>query len=346
MASPMRPAVAAVMRTLVDAPYRFDFFQAVRWLENRRVDLPRIGESRRPCEDAVRFHQHVSLGFPASALHGCREKVEAKETSLDLWVNFLGLLGPGGPLPLSFTEYVFERLQNHNDTTLAAFLDLFNHRMISLFYRAWARSQQTVSHERRDNDWYADCAGSFLGLGDRCFHDRDALPDESKLFYAGRLCGRIRNAEGLQAILEDFFGQPVRIEELIGQWIPLTARDRSRLGGGVANSCLGVTTILGARFWESQHTFRIRIGPVDYARYESLLPGGDGLRQLAAWVRLYIGDELGWEIQLVLARHEIPVVSLGHSGRLGWSCWLHARCPDEEADDLVLRQFMMEEKYD
>jgi len=338
MASPLRPATAAVTRTLAEMPYRFGFFAAVRWLENRCADLPRVGASRRPSEDVVKFHQHVSLGFPPSALHGYREKVEAEKTMRDLWVNFLGLLGPGGPMPLCLTEYVYNRLQNHNDTTLAAFLDLFNHRMISLFYRAWSRSQQTVSHDRRGDDWYADYVGSFLGLGDPALHHRDVLPDERKLFYAGRLSCRTRNAEGLQAILEDFFARPVEIEGFIGQWIPLTPPDRSRLGGAAANSCLGVTTIVGSRFWECQHQFRIRIGPMSYAQYEALLPGGAGLRQLAAWVRLYVGDELGWEAQLVLDRHEIPAASLGRCGRLGWSCWLKARHPQKDGDDLVLRQ--------
>jgi len=338
MASPLRPATAAVMQTLAEMPYRVGFFSAVRWLENRCADLPRVGASRRPSEDVVHFHQHVTLGFSASALHGYREKAEAEETTRDLWVNFLGLLGPGGPMPLSLTEYVYNRLQNHNDTTLAAFLDIFNHRMICLFYRAWARGQPTVSHDRREDDWYADYVGSFLGLGDRAFHGRDVLPDERKLFYAGRLSCRTRNAEGLQAILEGYFERPVKIEGLIGQWIHLAPPDRSRLGGAAANSCLGVTTIIGSRFWECQHLFRIRIGPMSSAQYEVLLPGGDGLRQLAAWVRLYVGDELGWDVQLVLDRREIPVVSLGRQGRLGWSCWLRPRHPQKDADNLVLRQ--------
>jgi type VI secretion system protein ImpH len=338
MASPMRPAVAAVMQALTDAPYGFGFFPAVRWLENRSPDLPRVGESHRPRDDAVRFHQHVSLGFPPSSLQSYRESAEAEGTPLELWINFLGLLGPGGPLPLSITEYVYDRLRNHDDPTLAAFLDMFNHRMISLFYRAWARCQQTVSHDRRRDDWYADYVGSFLGIGDRPFHDRDPVPDEVKLHYSGRLSCQTRNAEGLQAILEGFFGLPVVIEEFVGHWIRLAPEDRSRLGGSDANSSLGVTSIVGARFWECQHKFRIRIGPMGYAQYEDLLPGGQGMQELAAWARFYVGDELGWETRLVLDRHEVPAVSLGRSGRLGWSCWLNTRRPQKDPDDLVLAQ--------
>jgi type VI secretion system protein ImpH len=337
MACPTGPAAAAVTQALTDRPYRFDFFQAVRWLENWHTDLPRVGGSNRPQEDAVRFHQHVTLGFPPSAVHSFQENAEADDTSLDLWVNFLGLLGPGGPMPLSITEYVYDRLQNHNDTTLAAFLDIFNHRMISLFYRAWAHGQQTVSHDRPDDDWYADYVGSFLGVGDRPFRHRDVLPDDLKLYYSGRLSCRTRNAEGLQAVLEDSFGLPVTIEEFVGHWINLWPQVRSRLGGSDPNSCLGVTAIVGSRFWECQNKFRIRMGPMSYAQYEAMLPGGNGMQRLAAWVRFYIGDELGWEVQLVLDKSEVLAVSLGRRGLLGWSCWLNTCHPRKDLDDLVLR---------
>ena len=338
MASTTGPAVAAVMQALTDTPYRFDFFQAVRWLESRCADLPRVGESHRPQEEAVRFHQHVTLGFPPSALHDYREQANEDRTSMDLWVNFFGLLGPGGPMPLPITEYVYDRSHNHDDKTLTAFLDIFNHRMISLFYRAWARCQQAVSHDRREDDWYADYVGSFLGVGSPPFRNRDALADELRLYYSGRLSCQTRNAEGLQAILEDFFGLPVVIEEFVGQWIDLSPQDRSRLGGTAANSSLGVTSIVGTRFWECQHKFRVRMGPMGYAQYEALLPGGNGLQRLAAWVRFYVGDELGWEAQLVLDRHEVPAVCLGRHGRLGWSCWLNARQLQKNPDDLVLRR--------
>jgi type VI secretion system protein ImpH len=334
-----------VTQALTQEPYRFDFFLAVRWLENRHAGLPRVGESSRPQEDVVRFHQHVTLAFPPSSLHSLQKKEEGDSVSLDLWVNFLGLLGPGGPMPLSITEYVYDRLQNHNDTTLAAFLDIFNHRMISLFYRAWARGQQTVSRDRPGDDWYADYVGSLLGIGGKPFRHRDVLPDNLKLYYSGRLSARTRNAEGLQAVLEDSFGLPVTIEEFVGHWIDLESQGRSRLGGDDANSCLGVTSIVGSRFWECQHRFRIRMGPMSYAQYETMLPGGDGLKRLAAWVRFYVGDELDWEVQLVLGwevppafgKCEIPDVSLGRRGLLGWSCWLHTRHPQKDLDDLVLR---------
>jgi type VI secretion system protein ImpH len=336
MAPKSRAEIASVIQALADQPYRFDFFHAVRWLENGRADHPRVGESRRLQDDPVRFHQHVSLGFPPSALHSYREDGGSDQSLPSLWVNFLGLLGPGGPMPLSITEYVYNRVYNLGDRTLAAFLDIFNHRMISLFYRAWARGQQTVSHDRPDDDWFADYIGSFLGIGSKPFQRRDVLPDCLKLYYAGRLSCPTKNAEGLQAILEDHLGLPATIEEFAGQWVTLARHDRCQLGGSAPEVRLGETLILGARFWECQQKFRIRLGPMTYQDYMALIPGGASLSRVAAWVRFYLGDELGWEVQLVLHAQEVRPVCLGQQGRLGWSCWLHTECPPKDPDDLVL----------
>ncbi len=337
MAPKSRAERASVIRALADQPYRFEFFHAVRWLENGRTDRPRVGGSRRPQEDAVRFHQHVSLGFPPSSLHSYHEDGGQDESLPGLWVNFLGLLGPGGPMPLAITEYVYNRVYNFGDRTLAAFLDIFNHRMISLFYRAWARCRPTVSHDRPDDDWFADYVGSFLGIGSKPFQGRDVLPDCLKLFYSGRLACPTRNAEGLQAILEDHLGLPATIEEFAGQWVTLARSDRCQLGGPARDLRLGETLVLGTRFWECQQKFRIRLGPMPYQDYLALLPGGASLSRLAAWVRLYVGDELGWEVQLVLRAQDVQPVCLGQRGYLGWSCWLQTQRPSRDPDDLVLR---------
>jgi type VI secretion system protein ImpH len=336
MDSEKRPALCPVTQALTNTPYEFDFFQAVRWLENQRRHLPRVGWAHRPQDDAVRFHQHVTLGFPPAAVHSCREDTEGSKPLLNMWISFFGLLGSSGPMPLAITEYVYNRLHAHGDRTLAAFLDIFNHRMSALFYRAWACCQQTVSHDRPDDDWFCDYLGSFLGIGTPSFRGRDALPDGMKLYYAGHLSCQTRHAEGLEAILGQQLGLPVVLVEFIGQWISLLQKDRSRLGEPAANAKLGETLIVGSSSWESQQKFRIRIGPMTFREYKALLPGGDGFLRLAAWVWLYVGEELEWEAQLILTKLEVPPVCLARQGHLGWSCWLCTRCPQEDREDLVL----------
>jgi type VI secretion system protein ImpH len=330
-----RAAPDSLTQRLRERPYDFDFFQAVRRLESAHPHLARVGHSKRPQGDLVRFCQKVSLAFEPSAIDSYLEA--ADESAGRLYVTFLGLLGTNGPMPLSITEYVYDRLHNHRDETIACFLDIFNHRMISMFYRAWACNQQTVSHDRREEDRFAFYIGSLFGMGMDSFFNRDAVPDVAKLHYAGRLSCETKNAEGLQEILADYFGVPAAVEEFVEQWIELPREYCCQLGKSVDNASLGSTSIVGSRFLECQQKFRIKCGPMGLSDYERLLPGSESLCRFVTWIRNYIGDELSWELNLVLRREEIPEIRLGDSGRLGWTTWLGCREYEKDADNLVLQ---------
>jgi type VI secretion system protein ImpH len=334
-----RAAADSLTADLKSKPYTFDFFQAVRRLECANSSVPRIGHSNRPQSDPIRFSQDVSLAFAPSALTAYEEATD--ENPARMTVSFLGLLGTGGPMPLTITEYVHDRLHNRKDQTLARFLDVFNHRMICLFYRAWACNQQTVSYDRRDEDRFAAYIGSLFGMGVDSLCGRDALPDVAKLHYGGRLACQTKNAEGLREILKDYFGIPVSIEQFVGRWTDLPGEYQCRLGVPLSNARLGSTSILGGRFWECQQTFRIRFGPMDVSRYLEFLPGSDSVERLVSWIRSYVGDEFRWELQLILRAAEVPGVCLGKTGRLGWSTWLGDKTFEEDIDGLVLRSSQM-----
>lgn len=330
-----RTAADSLAVDLRDRPFDFDFFQAIRRIECINSDLPRIGHSRRPQDDPVRFCQKVSLAFAPSAISTYHEATDQDPAKMT--VNFFGLLGPGGPMPLAITEYIYDRLQNHKDKTLAAFLDIFHHRMISLFYRAWACNQQCVSFDRKDEDRFAVYIGSLFGIGDDSFRNRDALPDVAKLHYSGRLICQTRNAEGLKEILRDYFDVPVAIQQFVGQWINLPRNYLCKLGSSRENATLGSTLIVGSRFWECQQKFRVKLGPMDLSRYQAFLPGSESIQRLIAWIKNYIGDEFLWEIQLILKASKIPKLCLGRMGQLGWSSWIGSRKFQKNADNLVLR---------
>ncbi|MHC4538275.1 MAG: type VI secretion system baseplate subunit TssG [Planctomycetota bacterium] len=330
-----RLATDSLTTGLKSKPYAFDFFQAVRRLECVDPARPRIGRSSRPQSDPVRFCQNISLAFAPASLAAYDKATEQHPAKMS--VNFFGLLGPSGPMPLAITEFVYDRLHNHKDQTLASFLDIFNHRMTCLFYRAWACNQQVVSHDRKDEDRFALYMGSLFGIGDGSLHNRDALPDVAKLHYSGHLACQRKNAEGLLEILEGYFGIPVSIHQFVGRWIDLPEEYRCRLGTYPSNAQLGSTLILGSHFWECQQTFRITFGPMDFSQYRHFLPGSDSIQRLIAWIRNYVGDEFRWELQLILKALEVPGVLLGGTAQLGWSAWLGAKRFEDNADGLVLR---------
>ncbi len=321
-------------RRLEETPYAFNFFQAVRRLECAHPDCPRMGHSRRPDDDPVRFGQNPSLAFAASTLDAFVPS--EGDQPARMYVNTFGLLGAQGPLPLHVTEYALSRTLVH-DPTLARFLDVFNHRMISLLYRAWTTGEQAVNYERGDDDRFADYVGSLFGQGMAAFRGRESVPDVAKLYFSGRLACQTKCPEGLAAMLSAYFRIDVDVMELVGQWVDLPDEYVCRLGESPDTGSLGQTSVVGSRVWESQQKFRLRLGPMGFDDYQRMLPGGDSLPRLVDWVRNYAGDELAWDVQLVLKAEAVPGIQMGKLGRLGWSTWLQSAPPATDVDDLMLR---------
>ncbi len=323
-----------LIEQLAREPFAFDFFRAVRLIENHRADLPRIGDSSSPAEDPVRFWQNPSLAFPASTLESF--ETGRPEGVPRLAVRFFGLFGPNAPLPPHITEYAFERRLNFGDPTITAFFNTFHHRLLCFFYRAWAVNQKAVDMDRLADQHYARYIGSFLGIGMESLQSRDNVPDSAKLFFSGRLACQTRNAEGLEAMLQAFFEIKTEVQPFVGRWLDLPADSICRLGESVETGSLGATTLVGARFWDCQLNFRIRLGPMSLVDYERLLPSGDAFKKLKAWVLNYCGEHFFWDAQFVLRAGEVPQVSLGSAGRLGWTTWLKSQPFTRDAEDLVL----------
>jgi len=321
----------AFMSAVAAAPHDYDFYQTLRRLESFADDKPRLGRALRPIDDPVRLGQDPDLTFAPAPLAACETRSDGPPR---LQVRLFGLLGPNGPLPLHITEYARERLRHAGDPTLSRFLDLLHHRFLSFLYQAWAQAQPHVNRDRPAADRFSVYVGAFLGAAPQTVRDRDRVPDEGKLFHVGTLIRSVRNAEGLASIIGHFFGVPVAIDEFVGHWLELGAAERTFLGR--EGPVLGSGAALGGRVWDRQCKFRIRLGPLSRSEYQSFLPGGAPLTKLRDWVRLYLGFELDWDAQLVLARDEVPSLRLGHGSRLGWTSWLGSRRSTRDADDLCL----------
>jgi type VI secretion system protein ImpH len=321
----------AFFDALAEAPYRFDFYQTLRRLECLHDQQPRWGRALRPVDEPVRLGQDPDLSFaiaPLASFDAHRGRTPR------LQITLFGLFGPNGPLPIHLTEYARERLRHADDPTLCRFLDIFHHRLIALFYRAWAQAQPTVNHDRPKDDRFTVYVGAFLGMAPAALRGRDSVPDLAKLFHVGALIRHVRNVEGLTHILQHFFRVPVRIEEFVGHWMPLSRRERTRLSSDTA--ILGGGAVLGRRVWDRQHKFRIHLGPLTLDQFEGFLPGTPALRQLVHWVRQYLCFELDWDVRLMLAPGAVPQLSLGGGQRVGWTAWLGRRRNDKAADDLCV----------
>lgn len=323
--------------SLAQAPYAFGLFPFLRQIECLYPERPRLGESQRPSQDPIRIGQEPATTFEPANLTAFNPAEDGRPHRLT--IRYPGLLGPNGPLPLHLTEHAKHRLNRHGDATFMRFLDIFHHRMVSLFYRAWANNEPTVSFDRPHADRFAGYVGALAGIGMSALRKRDEINDLTKYFYCGRFASQTKSAEGLEDILGDYFQMPVRVESFVGEWLNLPEKSRCRLGHDPANGTLGDSAILGGRVWECQFKFRIIVGPIDKEKYDSLLPLSKRIRRLIAIVRNYIGDELAWDLKLILKRNAVPTSRLSGKSRLGWTTWLGKKPHDVDADDLVIDTF-------
>ncbi|HEY8505579.1 MAG TPA: type VI secretion system baseplate subunit TssG [Gemmataceae bacterium] len=350
--------------------YRFDFFQAVRVLRDLRPGRGEPGGDSPPGTEAVRFTVNPALAYPPSAVH--RVEWVSERDPPRMAVNFFGLNGPAGVLPAYFTEQVIALRRagdNPERDALAAWLDLFSHRMLSLFYRAWAKYRLPVAYERAARDGAGPdpitrtllsliglgtggTTGRFrapVGPGGRADRPEERIEDLALVRYAGLLANRARPAVGLEQLLTDYFGVPARVEPFRGRWLVLDPENRTRLGSrSGANRELGVSLVVGRRVWDVQGSFRVRLGPFDYPTFLEWLPdrGGAGERGkariflLAKLVRFYVRGSLDFDVQLVLRASEVPKLRLSRRRspdrpRVGWNTWVVRSKPAADVGNAV-----------
>ncbi|GJG86583.1 hypothetical protein tb265_17640 [Gemmatimonadetes bacterium T265] len=315
----------------------FGFFRAVELLEQLHPERAPVGGFGDPADEVARFGAKPSLAFPAAELRVVDLPADAPAA---LEVTFLGLTGPSGVLPNYYTEQVMARVAAR-DTTLRDFLDLFHHRLVSLFYRAWrkTRPQGTGAGALAGGSaWLTAHLRDLVGLGTPGLQDRLPVPDEALLYYAGLLVPQPRSASALRQLLSEYFGVHTEVEQFVGGWYALAPGTQCALGEDDASTRLGDGAVAGDEVYDQQGRVRVRLGPLTRAQYASFLPTGGARAALGALVRLFAGDALDVELQLVLARDEVPALVLGDPDAppLGWCTWLRARPMARDPDDAVL----------
>jgi type VI secretion system protein ImpH len=362
MAGSQRGSDPPLIDRLLQEPYRFDFFQAVRlleWTESGRVPVGHDGPFR---DESVRFSQHLTLNFPASAIHAFENSPEPvdpgaamssasppRDEPLRMVTSFMGLIGPWSALPTIYTEGLVG-LKEKNRRPAIDFLNMFHHRLVSFFYRAWEKYSLTTLWQKNrgadrlpvpPSDPLSRQLFHLIGLGEASQRGRQAFPDASLLFYTGVFAQQHRSALMLERLLDDYLGQHVTILSFSGQWLRLAPQERSRMGSTGQFNQLGTDVVVGRRVWDLQSKFRVRIGACSYADFRDLLPGGAASEQLIDLVRFYVRSELDFDVQLVLKKEEVPAARLssepGKAAQLSRDCWLKRDEFTRDADEAIFR---------
>ena len=323
-------------KALDDAPESFTFFQAVRLLHRRFPERRRIGEFADPSEEVVRISVNPSLAFPAGDVQTLRLDPDSPPR---LQVNFMGLLGHMGVLPVQYSLLTDDQGAAEGDPEpFRDFLDIFHHRMISLFYKAWERSHHWVPFERGEDDRFTARLLDLVGMGLGDLRHRMGLRDEAMLFYAGLLGAQQRSALALEQLLEDHLQVQVAVDQFVGGWYGLSSQARCSLDDdGELGGSLGEGTVVGEEIWDPHARLRIKIGPVRRDRYDEFLPGGRSHEELRDITRFFSDGQFDFEVQLILDRRDVPGLALGEEGEgalpLGWCTWIRTRPPARDAGE-------------
>lgn len=320
-------------------PTAFGFFQAVRALERLHPGRSDVGRFVDPASEVVRFSVNPSIAFPPAEIHALDVP---NDGPAKMSVNFIGLTGAQGVLPHQYTLLVAERLRAR-DGALAAFLDMFHHRIISLFYRAWVKNRVTVAYEKQVDDRLSAYLMDLIGEGVNAERHGMTPLHRMLLFHVGLLGPQSRSAIALEQLLEDIFDLPVEVEQFVGGWYPLAPRDQCALGDETDISTqLGLGVVAGDEVWDQQTRVRIRLGPLSSQQYQDFLPTGSAHELLRWLVRFFSRDAFDFEVQLILKRADVAGCVLGDETTaapqpLGWCTWIRTQEFSHDPDDTVLR---------
>jgi type VI secretion system protein ImpH len=350
MATSGRRPAAALDQTLFAEPYRFQFFQAVRLLR-RIADTRRGGgggTTARPIEpldEIVRLRAALSLAFPIAEIDELEPGEEGSPPAMA--VTFLGLHGPSGVLPRHYSELVSQQVRRKSPA-LRDLFDIFNHRAAIMHFLAWRKYRLAAEFEigpRDEDDPITAALYALVGFGTGGLRGRLAVEDEVLIHYGGLFAQSARSAVGLELLLSDYIGRPVRISQFVGRWAPLPAEDCTSLATAARPfgnfAALGVNAVAGTRVWDVQGGFRVSLGPLDYKQFAELMPGAPLMNEIAALTRTYAGPGLAFDVELVLRGEEVPDCTFTESGaflpRLGWNTWLHTEKRPPTVSDAVIR---------
>lgn len=344
----LSPEMTRLAKLVFEQPHQFEFFQAVRILEQEaareaiaagRTAPPEIGSFDQgvAVNSPVQFHSSATLRFPSGSITRAwrsetasdRHFTQSSPGITNLEVSCYGLIGPAGTLPAHYTSMVVDRLRHFRDDTLKSFLDLFVQRFVALNYRAWCKYRQVLRYEQalvssRPDSWEISTkpidsvtagVSALVGLAGRGVSSRMAVEDDAVFRHSSHFSRTIRGAASLEQLVAEHLGVNVRVEQFVGRWLELEVSDQTSLASDAQpegmHAQLGMGTLLGKRVWDVESTFEVILGPLTLSYLRRFLPGGHALQRLADFLRLYAGPTYEIVLRLVLSSAEVPPCRLG-----------------------------------
>lgn len=295
-----------LIEVLKERGYEFNFFQAVSLLEEYFESKSRDKDS--VAGGRVRFAADPDIVFPSSDIHDVKND---PDNGVQLFLSFMGLLGISSPLPHYFTEYGAMHAKESN--ALTDFLNIFDHRIYTLFYRAWKKYRTVPTWAQSEDFEIYKRISSLAGFTSK---NNDSSSGSSMTAYAGLLSSAAHNAAGLTEILTDcMLGVNVKIE----QWAPRWARITGLQKLGVSFQ-LGNEAMLGDRIFDRSGKINVILELTDKEAFSKYLPGSGSIERVKEIVTLYSPQPLAFDIEVRFKPSDlIPVVLGKNTAPLGIS---------------------------
>ncbi|WP_315809995.1 type VI secretion system baseplate subunit TssG [Pseudomonas sp. C9-3] len=268
---------------------------------------PPLGTTTRPSDDAVRFRPHPGMGFPAGELKAIEYDDEHPERPPTVRTRLLGLYGVDSPLPTAYLDDIAQRREGHE--ALEAFLDIFNHRIFTQFYRIWRKYSYPATFEAGGADKTSQCLLGLIGLGIPGTANHIATPVSRFLALLSVMRLPTRNAEGIGALVKLLApNTQVRVTPHWPRKVPLAQPASLSRENPVS---LSQGTPLGSVGADANSQVRLELLTEDLTEAQGWLPGQQLHTDLLVLLRVYLGWRCTAKLVLTLPVKCLPKPMLG-----------------------------------
>lgn len=313
-----------------------DFFELLRQLETATMRFGRAGGA---AAEPARLTQQPRQSFAVSDLAGFTPGREGQQPQVA--VNVLGLIGPEGPMPLHLTRWIIARQSSRwfagsesggatADTSFLDFINMLQHRMMALYWRAWADARSSVQVAHGDGGQVIAMMRALAGIGLPGSRSDDPRIDNAKLRHATSLSQEVRGPDRLTSFLQSVLGVPVSLSEFVGVWLDIPDHLQTRINH--SHNRLNDGAMVGARRFDRQSRAEIRLGPLSRAQFDRFVNDPHSRARLRHALIFAQGHDIDFDVRLVLAADEVPPAQIGDC-RLGLTTWIDPK-QGRDADDL------------
>lgn len=324
-------ATARLTAQLRDDISRTNFYRFCQLLEQSQPDAPALGSTWKISNDPIRFRPNPGMGFPAGEFKRL-DIPDEPEKPASAMITFMGLYGVESPLPTACIDDITQRREGHE--AVSDFLDIFNHRLITQYYRIWRKYSWPASFQPGGKDKTSQYLLSLAGLGLKGCAENIATPISRFLALPGLMRLPTRTSEGIMAIVR-LLAPDSRAEIVPHDPARVALKSTLRMSANCPVT-LANRPVMGSHAIDVNHQAHLRLSTDNPDEAISWLPGGALHRDFLALLQVYLGARLDLRITLTLARELLPDAALscktgGNGVQLGRTAVMHRQAQTRPA---------------